>query len=284
MRFAKYHGIGNDFVLVNGFRESLTGLDFGTLASQICNRHFGVGADGLIFLTPGAQAPFAMRMFNPDGSESEMCGNGLRCLAAMIQDEGFDLEAPDAPDSYCLIETGAGVLGVRSDGREWETDLGPYVTDPERIGMVNAPQRLPGSAALNLEVHLGETNFLAIPVGMGNPHLVVFVPEVASVPISEWGPTLEHLPHFPARTNVHFAELVGPNHLAMRPWERGAGATQACGTGAVATAVAAYLTERTGPDVTLDLPGGRVHARIHEGRVSLVGPVAFVFRGEWTPR
>lgn len=288
MRLVKYHGIGNDFVLVNGFEEPLTSLNVSAFSRAVCDRHFGVGADGVIALVPGTTHPFRMRMFNPDGSESELCGNGLRCLAAFIRHERLLDRFEEPSEVRFVIETGAGDLWAAplEPGREpsheevWTTDLGPYRTTPSSVGVVNAPPSLAADPPV-WPVELDGLTFPSAVVSMGNPHWIIWAPDVDAVPLSTWGPRLEHSPHFPARTNVHFVQVVSEHHLRMRPWERGAGATQACGSGAAASAVASWITRQTGSTVRVDLPGGTLTATIQDGRVAITGPVVRVFEAEW---
>ncbi|RYG86353.1 diaminopimelate epimerase, partial [bacterium] len=228
------HGIGNDFVMIDTLATPLPELDLAELSRRTNDRRRGIGGDGLILVERGASEPFRMRMFNPDGSESEMCGNGIRCFARLLRDHGH-LES-----GIARVETGAGVLelDLLADGQV-RVDMGIAELDPDRIGMA------PGVGA-----SLGGAPFQDAPIGgyrgtavsMGNPHVVIFTDDVASVDLESVGPELERSPFFPARVNVHFAQVLSPTELRMRTWERGAGITLACGTGACAVAVAAHLT------------------------------------------
>ncbi|MFP5503394.1 MAG: diaminopimelate epimerase [Candidatus Sericytochromatia bacterium] len=271
MQFAKYQGTGNDFVLVDGL-EGLPALDWAGVAARLCDRHYGVGADGLILVLPGEAAPFRMRIFNTDGSEPEMCGNGLRCFVRYLADRGL---APEGPFD---VETGAGVLKpeVLSDGRV-RVDMGPPVLERQHIPM-GGPRT---AQVIEEPIEAAGQRFGVTAVSMGNPHAVIFVPDVAAVPLSEWGPALETHPVFPAKANVEFCQVVSPNEAIMRVWERGAGPTLACGTGACATLVAGVLTERLDHEATIRLPGGPLEIEwAADNHVFMTGPAEAVFTGE----
>jgi len=255
-QFTKMQGTGNDFVLLDHAKVALGDLNLPEIAQKLCDRHYGVGADGLLTVEPGVAAAWQMRMFNPDGSESEMCGNGLRCHARYIRDHF----APDIP--ALDIETGAGVLRAEFVESQVRVDMGPY-----RLGGSNVP--LPH-------------NLLGTEVSMGNPHVVIDVPDLATIPASQFGPEIEHLPRYPARTNVHFIQRLSPTHTRQMTWERGAGLTLACGTGACAVAVAAHLQFGSDRRQTVEVPGGQLTVEVLEnGHVLLMGPATYVFDGEW---
>ncbi len=246
--FTKMQGIGNDFVVLDALRDALT-FD-PALVPALCDRRRGVGGDGVLLVEKGDAAPFRMRMWNPDGSESEMCGNGLRCAAALLRDRGH-VEGP------VEIETGAGVL--RADFRE-----GGVAVDM-------------GFARL-----LDEGKDAGIGVSMGNPHLVLFVEDADAVDLAADGSRLEGHPDFPQRTNVHFAQILSPDEVRVRVWERGAGATLACGTGACAVAVAGVETGRLARRAIVRLPGGPLTIEVDESRrVTMTGPASTVFDGNW---
>lgn len=261
-------GIGNDFVMLDALREEPLPADLPAFARMACDRRFGVGGDGIIVLERGDEAPLRMRMLNPDGSESEMCGNGLRCLGRLIQDHGH-ADAEQIP-----VETGAGVLQLRFVERSIQIDMGrPRLTRGE-IGMAG-PTREPF-----VEMEIGD-GLAGTAVSMGNPHLVVFVDDVAAVDLERLGPKLENHPLFPARTNVHFVQVADRTHLLQRTWERGAGVTLACGTGACSAAVAAVLTNRADRSVDIRLPGGHLQIELDDrGHVLMTGPTETVFEGE----
>jgi diaminopimelate epimerase len=228
-----------------------------------------------------------MRMWNPDGSESEMCGNGIRCVARYLIDEGIVGEGLGIP-----IETGAGLLVLEDagDGRV-RVDMGPARLTRGEIGMVGpaserfVAQELSADASPPNPLPIsenGEGEWRGTAVSMGNPHLVILVDDVDKIDIAKLGPALEHHPHFPNRVNVHFVQVLDRGHVRQRTWERGAGATLACGTGACASVVAAHLNGLTERSVDVDLPGGRLHIDYSDdGRVYMTGPAETVFDGEW---
>lgn len=269
--FAKYQGTGNDFIMVDGL-EGLPDTDWAEFARRWCDRHYGIGADGVILVLKGQHAPFAMRVINADGSEPEMCGNGLRCFVKYLADRGL------APDGRFAVETGAGVLHpeVLPDGRV-RVDMGVPILERTRIPMAGpeAPQVVEEPLAVGTET------FQVTAVSMGNPHAVIFVPDAPAVPLADWGPAIERHPTFPARTNVEFTQVVNRHEARMRVWERGAGPTLACGTGACATLVAAVLTGQMDRQGTIHLPGGPLEIEWPEGgHVFMTGAAEAVFTGE----
>lgn len=269
MRFTKMHGIGNDFVMVDTLRDGLPHADLRELAVKVNDRRFGIGGDGLILLERGESSPFRMRMFNPDGSESEMCGNGIRCFAKLLREHGH------TSDSRIPVDTGAGrlLLDLLGDGRVC-VDMGKARLTRAEIPMTGPPNET------FIDQPIG--GYLGTAVSMGNPHLVIFVDDVAEVDLASEGSRLEHDEHFPNRTNVHFVQVLGEGLLQQRTWERGAGATLACGTGACATAVAAFLTKRAPRKSIVRLPGGTLEIEYREdGGVLMTGPAATVYEGEW---
>lgn len=274
IRFTKMQGIGNDFVMVDTIREPLPALDLVDLARKTNDRKFGIGADGLILVEKGSTAPFRMRMFNPDGSESEMCGNGIRCFAKMLRDKGH-LET-----EHVDVETGAGTLHLEigHGGNLVTVNMGRARLTRGEIGMTGEPNE--AYQEVPTETMIG--TLPATAVSMGNPHLVLFVADAASVPLQVIGPELEHHPLFPRRTNVHFIQVLDRKTLIQKTWERGAGATLACGTGACASAVAAFLTGRADRKVEMQLPGGSLFIEyLESGEVLMTGPAETVFEGEF---
>jgi diaminopimelate epimerase len=273
MRFVKMHGLGNDYVYVDGFRERRG--DWPALACAVSDRHTGIGADGLIVLLPSRRADFRMRMFNADGSEGEMCGNGIRCLAKLA----WDLRRTRKRD--LVFETLAGPIRTRMaryGAREASVSVDMGVPRPL------APARPPGNAPTMVveDLRAGDATFRIHEVSMGNPHCVIFVPDVAGAPVAQAGPLLERHPRFPNRTNVEFVQVLSRTALRQRTWERGSGETMACGTGACASAVAAHRTGRAGPRVTVHLLGGDLRIAIaKDGRVCMTGPAVTVFQGTW---
>jgi len=272
IRFTKMQGIGNDFVMVDTIASPLPALDLADLSRRANDRKFGVGGDGLILLERGESAPFRMRMFNPDGSESEMCGNGIRCFAKLLKDHGHVVG--DDVD----VETGAGTLHLEvTPGGLIRVNMGKARLTRGEIGMT-------GPADERFQEQPVETSIGTLPataVSMGNPHLVLFVADAAAVPLFEVGPELEHHPLFPQRTNAHFIQMLDRKTLLQKTWERGAGATLACGTGACASAVAAFITGRAEREVEVQLPGGSLWIDYREnGDVMMTGPAETVFVGD----
>jgi len=282
LQFSKYQGLGNDFLMLDGRGASSTDASYGLTPDRIqrlCDRRFGVGADGVILALPPRQGgELRMRIFNADGTEPEMCGNGMRCLARFLADSDGDV-----PGRQWQIETLAGriVPELRQDG-SIRVDMGAPFLDPESI-----PTTLPcgdnGLAQGHLEV--AGSSFAVGAAGMGNPHVVIPVDDVEAVDLERYGAAFEVHPAFPARTNVHFVQVISPTHLVMRVWERGAGPTLACGTGACATLVVAHLLGLAERCARLDLPGGPLEIDWDEasGHVFMAGPAVAVFDGVVTP-
>ncbi len=275
MRFTKMHGIGNDYIYVNCFEETVR--DPSALARAMSRQHFGVGSDGLILICPSDVADFAMKMYNSDGSESEMCGNGVRCIGKYVYDRGLTKKT-----SVSLM-TGGGLkqLELRvSDGKvsSVRVDMGTPELSPRLI-----PVSLPGETVMGHRLDVGGVNYQIHCVSMGNPHCVVFVKDPDAMDLTTVGPLFEQHPVFPRRTNTEFVQVVSREHLRMRVWERGAGETLACGTGACASLVAAVLTGQADRCVTMDLVGGQLQLTWspEDNHVYQEGPAAFVFDGEW---
>ena len=275
MRFTKMQGLGNDYIYVNCLEEDVP--DPVETARKISDRHFGVGSDGLVLILPDEQADFRMRMFNSDGSESEMCGNAARCVGKYIHDRGL------SDKEEIRLMTGAGIKNLQLTVRDGRTesvrvDMGEPILEAERI-----PTTLTGLKVVNtpLEV-LGETYGVTC-VSMGNPHAVIFVEDADQFDVHTVGPVIENYPLFPRKTNVEFVTVKDRENLRMRVWERGAGETMACGTGACATAVAAILNGRTDRAVMIHLLGGDLFIEWNEsdGHVMMTGPAREVFSGEW---
>lgn len=268
IRFAKMQGLGNDFVVLDALRDDLFGLDLPALSPVLCDRRRGVGGDGVLLIEKGDEASFRMRMWNPDGTESEMCGNGLRCAAALLRERHAEAETVE-------IETGAGVLSCAFVEGNVAVAMGRARFGRGEIGMAGPP------GETFVESDLGDGT-LGTAISMGNPHLVVFVPDADAISLETRGLELERHPLFPQRTNVHFAEVLGPDEVRVRVWERGAGATLACGTGACAVAAAGVATGRLAPRSTVRLPGGPLTIEVAEdGEVTMTGPAVTVFEGSW---
>ncbi len=279
MKFTKMHGAGNDYVYVNCFDQSLE--DPAAVARQVSDRHFGIGSDGLILIMPSEVADVRMRMFNADGSEAEMCGNGIRCVAKYAFDHGL-VNALEI-----RVETGNGVLPLTmfpgDQGRiaRVRVNMGRPGLTRQEIPMV-APS-LEQVVEVPLEV-AGET-YRVTCVSMGNPHAVVYVDHVETFPVEKIGPLIENHACFPRRTNVEFVQVVSPDEVIQRTWERGAGETLACGTGASAVTVAGVLTGKTRARIVNHLRGGDLEMEwLENGPVMMTGPAVEVFSGEFDPR
>lgn len=275
MRFTKMHGIGNDYVYVNCFEETVD--DPAALAVEMSRQHYGVGSDGLILICPSDVADFAMRMYNADGSESEMCGNGVRCVGKYVYDRGL------TDKTVVTLMTGGGLKELHlnvQDGRVHtvRVDMGAPEMRPEMI-----PVNLTGEMVMGHRLQVGAAVYEIHCVSMGNPHCIVFVKDPDLVDVEQVGSMLENHPIFPKRANIEFVQVVDRQHLRMRVWERGSGETLACGTGACASLVAAVLTGRADRQVSMDLLGGTLSLEwsFADGHVYQEGPAKFVFDGEW---
>jgi len=294
IRFTKMQGIGNDYIYIDGFDAGMLSEidDPAALAIAMSDRHTGVGGDGLILILPPddpARADARMRMFNADGSEAEMCGNGIRCVCKYARDHGLTEANP------MRVETGAGVLSLAyaldAEGlvERVTVDMGEPILSLPAIPVRES--ELAWSVGANHGIEFDDACWIGVFVSMGNPHVVLFKdehPELMSgtledLDLARWGPRLERHPAFPQRINTHFAEVRARGEVAMRTWERGAGMTQACGTGACAVCVAGALTGRTNREVLVHLPGGDLELRWDETskHVFMSGPAVEVFEGEW---
>lgn len=280
MKFTKMHGAGNDYIYVDGFQEHVA--DPSALAIKLSDRHFGIGADGLVIIGPAdAPAHVRMRMFNADGSESEMCGNAIRCVAKYSYEHGLSNANP------MLIQTGRGLLSLAltlhgNKVSQVTVNMRPPILDLPKIPVNPAALKLSSpntGRILQFADLLPEATFLS----MGNPHAVFFVPDVNAIDLPTLGPKIEHASAFPRRINAHWAQVHSRNELTMRTWERGSGITLACGTGACAVCVAGVLTGRTDRTVLAHLPGGDLTLQWRESDncLYLTGPAVEVFTGQW---
>ena len=277
MRFTKMHGIGNDYVYVNGLKEKIENP--AKLAIQISDRHFGIGSDGLILINASKVADFEMEMYNADGSRSEMCGNGIRCVGKYVYDYGLTKETQVA------IETLAGIkyLDLRIKEGKVETvrvDMGEPILRAEEIPILSDNEEV-----LEEGIFVEGKEYRMTGVSMGNPHAVVAVDEVADFPIEEIGPKFENHERFPARMNTEFIKVIDRKHVEMRVWERGSGETFACGTGACAVAVACIRSGLVDRSVTIHLLGGDLFIEWDKrsNHVFMTGPATTVFEGEMKP-
>ncbi|WP_414528977.1 diaminopimelate epimerase [Nodularia chucula] len=276
IEFTKYHGLGNDFILVDNRPSSLPVLT-PEQAIQLCDRHFGIGADGVIFALPGENgADYTMRIFNSDGSEPEMCGNGIRCLGRFIA----DLEGEGRTKDAYRIHTLAGVMTpqLMADGQV-KVDMGlPRLL----AGEIPTTLGTSDTKVINQPLEVAGKTWEVTCVSMGNPHCITFVEDVAAIDLENIGPQFEHHPAFPQRTNTEFIQVVSRDYVKMRVWERGAGITLACGTGACASLVAGVLTGKCDRTATVELPGGCLQIEWSEPdqRVYMTGPATKVFTGQ----
>ncbi|MDR0932430.1 MAG: diaminopimelate epimerase [Victivallales bacterium] len=271
MKISKWHGLGNDFILTELPKSSTP--EMGGVVERLCDRHFGVGADGLVTLRHLDGNAFEMRIYNADGTEPEMCGNATRCAGLYIKKRQL------AVGDEFELHTKAGIVRPKVlENGTVRVDMGVPRLLRGEIPVTGDPKAEAREVKLSVDGH----EFTAFCVSMGNPHAVIFVPDIREVKLEKWGPVLECDPQFPNKINVEFVEVRGPKMVRMRVWERGCGITMACGTGSCATAVAGYLSKRTGNSVTVLLDGGELLIEYSEAdnHVYMTGPAVEVFRGE----
>lgn len=274
MKFTKMEGLGNDYIYVNCFQEKVDNPK--EFAIKYSDRHFGIGSDGLILICPSEVADFRMDMYNADGSQAEMCGNGIRCVGKYVYDYGLTNQTRVA------VETLAGIKHL-----ELKVEAGKVVEvtvdmgSPELIAG-NVPVEYPAEQVIDAPIEVGGTKYRMTCVSMGNPHAIVFVDNVKDFPLETVGPMFENHPVFPKRTNTEFVEVLSDSEVNMRVWERGSGETLACGTGACASAVACVLNHKTKEEIVLHLLGGdlKVKWNREQNRVYMTGPAKVVFDGE----
>ncbi|MEI7884527.1 MAG: diaminopimelate epimerase [Clostridia bacterium] len=273
MEFIKMQGIGNDFVLLYGIQESA--LDWSSLAVSLCSRHFGIGADGLIFAETSEIADVKMRIFNSDGSEAEMCGNGIRCFAKLLFEQGI------VKKNQMQVETLAGIIKPEilcEEGKivKVKVDMGEPILSGLAIPTIFTEDKI-----VSKEIEAEDGTFKFTAVSMGNPHAVVFVEELKDFPLQKYGRVIENHAFFPRKTNVHFVQKNNAKELTMKTWERGAGETLACGTGACATVIAACLNGLTEREVLVHLPGGDLQINWNEqsNHVYMTGSAEISFTG-----
>ncbi|MDE7293145.1 MAG: diaminopimelate epimerase [Oscillospiraceae bacterium] len=277
MKFTKMQGIGNDYVYVNCFEESVD--DPERFSQIVSDRHFGIGSDGLVLIMPSEKADFRMRIFNADGSEAMMCGNATRCIGKYVYDNKL------TDKTLVTLETNSGIKYLTlfpENGivKTVNVDMGKAVLKPSEI-----PMTAEGDNFISRPITVNGSEYAVTAVSMGNPHAVTFVDDVDSLPLETIGPLFENHPLFPMRVNTEFIKVVGDNELQMRVWERGSGETWACGTGACASAVAAVLNgfAKQGSEITIHLRGGDLFITYtNDGKVFMRGPAETVFTGEIT--
>lgn len=275
MKFVKMHGLGNDYIFVNCFHEQVENPS--QVAMLVSHRHFGIGSDGLVLILPTRKADFEMRIFNPDGSEAQMCGNAIRCLGKYVHDHGMIHSKTVTVDTLAGIKTLELFLDASGKVDQVKVDMGEPVLLPKDI-----PVNSPLESFIDQPVWIGASEFRVTCVSMGNPHAVSFVKDVAAFPLEEAGPLMENHPLFPQRVNAEFVQVLNRTRLKMRVWERGTGETMACGTGACAVLVAAHLNGVSDRKAIIELPGGElvIDWDINNNHVYKTGPAAFVFSGE----
>lgn len=274
LRFTKMHGLGNDFVLIDCRKNELGAWskDPGELSRRLCHRRFGIGADQVLLLYPSSIADFKMVIFNADGSEVEMCGNGIRCFAKYIWDRGL------SEKKVLDVETAAGIIRPEKAGQLVKVDMGEPVLEGRRI-----PVNLDGMVK-DFPVTVADREFRITAVSMGNPHAVIFVDDVDTFEVKKYGPLIEHHELFPRRINVEFIQVLDAGTIRMRVWERGSGETMACGTGASAAGVASNLRGFAGKRVKVILTGGELVIEWKEdNHVYMIGPAVEVFEGSINP-
>lgn len=279
MKFTKMHSAGNDYVYVNGFEEKID--DFNALARAVSHRHFGIGSDGLVVVLPSETCDFRMRMFNADGSEAEMCGNASCSIGKFVYDNKLTTK------TEFTLETLGGIKHITlgegdAHSRRVRVDMGEPIFDAAKIPVV-APANPATEPVVDLPLVVAGKTWLATCVSMGNPHAVIFCDNIGGLDLPKIGPEFENNAAFPRRTNTEFVEILSRDHVKMRVWERGAGETFACGTGACAVVAAGVLKNLCDRKVRMDLLGGRLDIEWNAGdnRIYLAGFPTTVFTGEW---
>ena len=273
IKFTKMQGLGNDYVYMDAIHQKIENES--SLAQFVSNRHFGIGSDGLILICKSDIADFKMRMFNSDGSEAEMCGNGIRCVGKFVYDIGL------TDKTTVTVETLAGIktLKLNTKAGKVETvkvDMGEPILNPKEIPVISDEEPVK-----NLMLEAEERKFKFTCVSMGNPHAITEVEDTDKFDVEKYGKVLEVDKAFPNKTDVEFIQIIDKNHVKMRVWERGAGETLACGTGACATAVACYLNGKTDRNVEVELLGGKLLIEWNEenNHIYMTGPAVTVFEG-----
>ena len=274
IKFTKMHGLGNDYVYMDAIHQNIENES--SLAQFVSNRNFGIGSDGLILICKSKIADFKMRMFNSDGSEAEMCGNGIRCVGKFVYDKGLTAK------TEVTIETLAGVktLQLNPENGKVKTvrvDMGEPILTPKEIPVISEEEPVK-----NLKLKAEDKEFRFTCVSMGNPHAVTTIENTKDFDVKKYGKILEIDKAFPNKTNVEFIEIVDEKHIKMRVWERGAGETLACGTGACASVVACYLNGLTESEVEVELLGGtlKIEWNQKDNHIYMTGPAVIVFEGE----
>ncbi len=272
LKFWKMHGIGNDYVVIDNTEEKLREEEISGFAKRVCRRRFSVGADGLLLVCNSDVGDIKMRIFNPNGTEAEMCGNGIRCVVRLCYEKGI------AEKDRMKVETSSGIkrTWLQISGGQVESvkvDMGKPCFDRSSIPMLGKGPYIDEHLEIN-----GETRVVTC-LSVGNPHCVLFVNDVELFPVREMGPKIESNEVFPNHTNVEFVQILNPKEIKVRVWERGVGETLACGTGACASVVACYISGKTDRDVTVHLSGGDLEI-LYDGNIFMKGPVVKIYEGE----
>lgn len=268
------HGLGNDYIFIDAANERIENPS--ALSRSISHRNTGVGSDGIILIYPSREADLRMEMYNADGSRAQMCGNGIRCVAKYAIEHGL------VKNNKITIQTDTGIKSaecviVDSRVQKVRVAMGKPILEPTAL-----PSTLPGDRIINHPMQIGDTLFSITCVSLGNPHAVVFVDDLDEIELNKIGPRFEHAQEFPQRINTHFVRVLDPGHVMIKSWERGSGATCACGTGACAVCVAGFITERTHRKLLVTLPGGDLDIEwSNDDHVYMTGPAIEVFSGEW---
>ena len=276
MKFTKMHGIGNDYIYVNGFEEKIENI--AEFAIKYSDRHKGIGSDGLVLILPSETSDFRMQMLNADGSEAEMCGNASRCIGKFVYDKGLTTKTEVTLETLAGVKVLKLVVGDDNKVESATVDMGEPILEPELI-----PTTFTGETVINKSVRFDNLlQYNITCVSMGNPHAVIFTTGIDKLDLPKIGPTIENAPIFPNRTNTEFIEVLSKDRIKMRVWERGSGETMACGTGACASVVAAVLNGLTNRKVIVELLGGELTIEWNEAdnRVYLTGGATTVFEGE----
>ena len=275
LSFVKMEGCGNDYVYVNGFTQKVAKEDKPALVRKLSDRHFGIGGDGVIFINPSDIAEFEMEMYNADGSRGEMCGNGIRCVAKFVYDEGLTDKKQITVESFGKIKY-LTLFEENGEIRSVRVNMGEPILEAEEIPVVCGH-----SPVVDEPIEVCGKEYLMTCVSMGNPHAVVFVDDTDSFPLEQIGPHFENHVRFPRRTNTEFVQVINRNYVKMRVWERGSGETLACGTGGCATAVACVLNGLTDEKITVEVLGGRLEIEWDREKnlVWMTGPATRAFRG-----
>jgi diaminopimelate epimerase len=267
MKFTKMHGTGNDFIMINALEETLP-ADLRTLSKKLADRHFGIGADQVLIVDRSNKADFKMLIFNNDGSEVEMCGNGIRCLARYVKEKGL------TEKTSLEIETLAGIIKPKIIGNMVKVDMG----EPK---LKTADWKIEDNTVISKEIVIRDKTFNATLISVGNPHCIIFKDDITDEDVLIYGPKIENNELFPNRINVGFAKIIDTENIMLRTWERGTGETLACGTNATATSVAAILNNLTERKVTIHVKGGTLDLEwAADDHVYMTGPAEFVYEGE----